>query len=318
MSTAQMTIDGQEEPIEGDGMGALNCPKTVHAHVVSFGAGVQSTALAMLVANQDPRLLRALQISNGALPEAFIFADTGDEKQATYEHLWKMAQTLGAAGFPLIIVRSNKARSLSEHVAQKARDHEGGMSTPPFYVSTRDGTDTVPVLGRSCTHTFKARPLDKWAKAYGNVQRGDEEVIAQWRGISCDEIMRMKDHPKRWAFAYYPLIAMGWNREQCHRYLATQTYSTGEPVASVRSACVYCPYHSREEWLSVRASPPDWAKAVALDEELERAWDGPKSIAGLETEPFLTPERKRLRDTDFENAGDLDNWLGECTGLCGI
>lgn len=128
----------------------------------------------------------------------------------------------------------------------------------------------------------------------------------------------MKDHPKRWAFAYYPLIAMGWNREQCARYLATQTYANGEPVASVRSACVYCPYHSREEWLAVRGNGHDWQRALDLDEELEAAWNGPKSIAGLDTEPFLTPERKRLRDTDFSEAGDLDKWLGECTGLCGI
>jgi len=43
---------------------------------VSFGGGVQSSALALLCMNHDARLLA---VTGGALPELFMFADTGDE-----------------------------------------------------------------------------------------------------------------------------------------------------------------------------------------------------------------------------------------------
>lgn len=58
--------------------------------VLSLGAGVQSTTLALMA-------------SGGELPkpDAAIFADTGWEPKAVYEHLDRLAAELGRAGIPL-------------------------------------------------------------------------------------------------------------------------------------------------------------------------------------------------------------------------
>ena len=45
--------------------------------VLSLGAGVQSTTLALMAAHGDV----------GPMPDCAIFADTGDEPAAIYEHL---------------------------------------------------------------------------------------------------------------------------------------------------------------------------------------------------------------------------------------
>lgn len=196
------------------------------------------------------------------------------------------------------------------------------MATPPFYVESSTGYP-VPVLSRSCTHTFKAQPLDAWAKDRFDPPRGDAldgPVCAQWRGISTDEATRMKDHPKRWAQVWYPLIAMGWGRDQCREYVQGRTYEDGEQIRSVRSACVFCPYHDAEEWREVKNSDhDDWERALELDDVLRRAWDGRGSIAGLHTEPFLVAQRVRLDEAVLEEEKELlDRFGGECEGICGV
>lgn len=315
----QMTIDGDSEQVEHSS--PLDVPETVEGHVVSWGAGVQSTCLALLCIDEHPLLMRALEERGAELPKAFVFADTGDEKRETYLHVWKMARLLEAHGYPLYVVRHPDA-PLSEHVKKKALANSGGMSTPPFWVESSTG-DPVPVLSRSCTHTFKAQPLDKWAKRRFDPPRGKElkgPVCAQWRGISTDEIGRMKPHPKRWAATWFPLIAMGWTRQQCREYVEGREYMDGGQVQAVRSACVFCPYHDREEWKEVKHSEhDDWERALELDDALRRAWDGPKSVAGLKTEPFLVAQRVRLKDAVIDDESSLfDRFGGECEGICGV
>jgi len=320
--TEQMTIDGDTESVEvNENPNRLDVPDTVEGHVVSWGAGVQSTCLALLCIDEHPALMRALDRRGANLPEAFVFADTGDEKRETYLHVWKMAKMMGESGYPLRVVRHPDA-PLSEHVKEKAKAHDGGMATPPFYVESATG-DPVPVLSRSCTHQFKAQPLDRWAKKYFDPPRGkalNGPVCAQWRGISTDEVTRMKPHPKRWATTWFPLIEMGWGRDQCREYVEGREYPDGGQVQAVRSACVFCPYHDGKEWKEVKNSDhDDWERALELDDVLRNAWDGEGSIAGLETEPFLVAQRVRLRDAIIEEEYEMfDRFEGECEGICGV
>ena len=72
----------------------MTCIVADHAYM-SFGGGVQSTAIAELVIRRDPRLLAVVN----QLPELFIFADTGDEPEAVYAHVEVMKARIEAAGF---------------------------------------------------------------------------------------------------------------------------------------------------------------------------------------------------------------------------
>lgn len=100
--------------------------------VVSFGGGVQSTTLAMLIIEQHPELMRAM---GDELPTAFMFADTGDEPEAVYAHVERMEQRIKAAGFDFVTV---SAGCLSEHVLERASAGQRGISMPPMFVKTRD------------------------------------------------------------------------------------------------------------------------------------------------------------------------------------
>lgn len=298
---------------------------------VSFGAGTQSTALAFLVINRDERLRERARLGpddSPHWPDIFLFADTGDEPRAVYRHTWEMAKLFDYHDIEFRIVRGEE-RSLSDHVIEKADDGEGGISTPPLFVGGTDkrGRHTGIPIRRSCTADFKARPLDREAKRYWTERLGhDDFSVVQWLGISSDEKRRMRESGELWRFYRYPLIEMGWTRWHCQQYLQGQTYLDGSPVEIVRSSCVYCPFHSKEEWRHIRDSDSDdWARAKAFQDEIYSIYERDDGFAGVKKKPHINRWAKPIEELDLSDDDDqLDMWdeyafqgVG-CVGHCGV
>jgi 3'-phosphoadenosine 5'-phosphosulfate sulfotransferase (PAPS reductase)/FAD synthetase len=280
---------------------------------MSFGGGVQSTAIALLALNQDPRLL---DVTDSVVPELYLFADTGDERRATYAHVWKMAELFDHHGIEFQIVRRSHER-LSDHIIGRNGGTGGGINQAPFFVETKEGG--FAPLRRGCTAAFKIAPLQKAQRAHFKPPRGTKEPIwQQWLGISTDEASRMKDSDKPYCMIFHPLIWMRWSRVDCVEYLKTQTYLDGSPVQIVRSSCVYCPFHDSEEWRHVKSDPEDWKAAVRFDEEVRRVWEK-EGIGGIKKKPFLHPSGRPIKELDFEEQSDqMSLWDNECAGVCGV
>ena len=289
---------------------------------LSFGAGVQSTAIAMLAIKRDERLLRT---TGGVLPELYLFADTGDEPEALYPHVAEMKALIEASGADFQTVEARHA-PLASHYMERIL---GGLRADdmPLFVLTRDGKGYAPIR-RGCTFYYKIAPLRRAACAYYGVKAGkipkDLPRVQLWLGLSRDEPQRMKVgqvQDQQWAEYRMPLFDMGWERADCINYLV------GLGITPRRSACVHCPFHSPAEWREVAKNPADWAKAVALDEAIERAykehgclgWNRKKG-AQLRNEPFLTQQGVRLRDLDLTEPDDPQRrlWDNECAGVCGV
>jgi hypothetical protein len=273
---------------------------------VSFGGGVQSTALAWMALRGHADLLSW----QSPLPALWLFADTGDEPIAVYEHVDRMERELVGAGFEFRRVSAGK---LSDHVLERAEAGEGGISLPPLFVAS-DGREAMPVR-RGCTRDFKIKPLDRAARAHFGVPRRAQdwagEPVRQWYGISADEGQRMRISQDRWRTFAYPLVELGWTRSRCLDYLD----SIGE--SAPRSACVFCPFHSADEWRRVKDAPGDWAAAVAFEARLHAAHNEHGQIAGLRTKPFLHRSRVPLADVEF-NRQEAFSFDDECAGVCGI
>jgi 3'-phosphoadenosine 5'-phosphosulfate sulfotransferase (PAPS reductase)/FAD synthetase len=194
-----------------------------HHRCLSLGAGVQSTTV----------LLLAL---DGALPpfDLVIFADTGDEPAAVYEHLDRL----------------RAATTIETVTAGHLADTTSGTFVPvPLYWNGGMGR-------RQCTYQYKLRPIRRRLRDLG-ATAVDLAVC-----ISVDEIDRAKDSGLKWCRNVFPLLELGWTRDRCADYLADRW-----PWPVPRSACVYCPLKSDREWLDLREHhPDDWAAAVAFDE----------------------------------------------------
>lgn len=246
---------------------------TTDLRLLSLGAGVQSTTLALMACEGSPDRL------DGA-----IFADTGWEPTAVYEHLGRLGTALFGAGIPLHVVRRGDLRAA-------ALDPAGDNHSIPFFTRNPDGTEGM--ARRECTRNYKVYPIQRKVREllgakppeFRAVPRG--RVAEQWVGFSADEIGRIgRGDTPRYVRMRYPLVEMGMDRRACERWLK----SRGWMVA--KSACIGCPFHGNRHWREMRDNRPDeWADAVDFDERIRNGADRGRPRAG---EAFLHASRVPL------------------------
>lgn len=270
-------------------------------HVLSLGAGVQSTAVYLLAMEGKVRL------------DAAVFADTQDEPVAVYEHLaW--LQGLGGPGGPVIHVATKGKLSQSLTTVESAKyGKRTRFAAVPFFTRKPDGE--IGQTRRQCSKEYKVEVVERCIRrtilGLQPRQRVPKHTaVHQYIGISIDEARRSIGVKKRVKLAHFPLMEMGWTRADCSRYLASRV-----PHEVPRSACVYCPFHSDAEWMRVRAVPEDWALALRVDEALRV--EGAIVNRNMDAQMFAHRTCKPLAEVEFRHEKQFNMFTLECEGMCG-
>ncbi|MEO3750781.1 hypothetical protein [Streptomyces sp. B6B3] len=214
--------------------------------VLSLGAGVQSTTLLLMAAD-------------GRLPglDAAVFADTGWEPRAVYEHLDRIEREIAQpASIPIMRVSSGNIRSDALNPSKR-------FASMPLHILNPDGRPGM--ARRQCTGQYKIRPIKEKVRellGYPHPQRVPAGVfVEQWIGISVDEFDRAKDADVAYMRNRFPLIEHGLSRADCLRLLRSRGFG-GTP----KSACLGCPYHGNAQWRALRdGSPEEWRDVVEFD-----------------------------------------------------
>ncbi|EIP96797.1 hypothetical protein OpiT1DRAFT_01222 [Opitutaceae bacterium TAV1] len=263
-------------------------------HVLSLGAGVQSSTVALMFALGEL----------SPMPTAAIFADTGAEPAAVYDWLAALEKRL-----PFTVHRIQRADGLTANIERSI--HGGRFAGAPFFAKTPTG---IGPMRRQCTKEFKIEPIVSKVREMVGLskgQRGGKAIRAvQYIGISVDEIYRMKPSRTPWIEHRWPLVDLRMSRHDCLRWMA----SHGIPTPP-RSACVYCPYKSNHEWRKLRdTDPAGWAEACRVDALIRTG------VRGVRDPLFVHRQLVPLADVDLRT--DLDHGQGdlfgnECEGLCG-
>ena len=250
--------------------------------VVSYGVGLDSTAMLVEMHNRDMR------------PDLILFSDTGGEKPETYAYLDVINAWLVRVGFPVVtVVRYAPARAPYTTLEGKCLANE-----------------TLPSLafgGHSCALVFKrdvmVKYLKSWAPALAAIARGEKIVKAigydaskadRRRRAKADlttERLRLRvieraDCGKdpladQWeisncTFAYY---LQDWGLERVD--LAAIIIAAGLPLP-VKSACFYCPASHPDEVVQLRIDHPDlYWRAVAMERQARDGRHGLTEKAGL-------------------------------------
>lgn len=256
--------------------------------VISLGAGVQSTAL----------LLMADAGEFGARPDLAIFADTGWEPKATYEHLdWLESQV----SIPIVRVSKGNLRDDT----MKSLDGERGdaFASIPVYVKSPTTGKREGALRRQCTREYKLDPIyrELRSRGYRNVE--------MWLGISLDEVQRMKPARVKWATNRWPLIEKRMSRRACVEWMRERGYP--EPP---KSACIGCPYHGDNQWRDLRDNrPEEWEEAVEFDAAI-------RQLPRIEGDAFLHRSLVPLPMVDLSTPEDRgqQSFDEECEGMCGV
>ncbi|MFY2658636.1 phosphoadenosine phosphosulfate reductase [Achromobacter xylosoxidans] len=232
--------------------------------VVAYGVGIDSTAV--LVGMQQ----------RGERPDLILFADTGDEKQATYDYLPVINAWLRKVGFPEVTVVKN------------LRPKSGDKSLSESCLRL----GTLPALAygmHQCSLVWKRDPQHKFIKAW---QPAIDAWAAGMKVVTCigydagprDSCRQYKAEGKESpGFTNrFPLIEWGWDRERCEAEIA----AAGLPVP-VKSACFHCPASKKHEIVWLRRNEPEKYQR-ALDMEVgakpyhdRRRAEGKRAAEGL-------------------------------------
>lgn len=268
--------------------------------VISLGAGVQSTTLALMAAHGEI----------GPMPDCAIFADTHAEPAAVYENVRWLASG-NVLPFPVHHIDGGDLRGdlLLGDTSKRTRR----FPSIPYFIKQQGRP--IGRAHRRCTIQYKIEPMAALHRQMLGVSKGKNmrpNSVEVWIGISTDETYRIKPAIAGWQRNRWPLIEAGMSRTDCIRWLESHGY----PVPP-RSACVFCPFHSDAEWRRLKDHDPDgWQQAVQMDADLREA----REALGLRGMPFLHRSLRPLDQVSFRQDSDrrtADLFGDECHGVCG-
>lgn len=217
--------------------------------VISYGGGVQSTALIVLALQEKiPKV------------DAALFANVGDDSEhpGTLEFVRNvMIPWATEKGFPIHelhrTMRDGTTRTLWGEIHA-----EGSRS---IKIPVRMNGTGAPG-NRSCTSDYKIRVVNKWLREHGATKQNPAEVCI---GISTDEYQRASNRrPEPTQIALYPLLDLGLDRTACQNIIR----NAGLPVPP-KSSCFFCPFHRLQTWREMRRDEPElfW-KSVELERHI--------------------------------------------------
>lgn len=300
-------------------------------HILSLGAGVQSSTTALMAA--------AGEIT--PMPDCAVFADTQAEPRAVYEWLDWLEKQL-----PFKVYRVTAGNLEADTLQSNER---GRVATPPFYTgkliemgtrSARSFPLTAPFytklagsagkegqLRRQCTRDYKIDPIRRFVRQeIMGLEKGERAPkgvhVTMWIGISTDESHRAKLSHEKWSINRHPLLELDVSRQQCLDWMKSKGY----PMPA-KSACYFCPYHDNAMWRDMKLNQPEeFARAVNFDEAIRFG-----TVRGVTAPVYLHRSCKPLAEVDFrskEDAGqaalfggdptDEKGFAVECEGMCGM
>ena len=218
---------------------------TTQLRAISYGGGVQSTALVVLAGQGKIDFPLAL------------FSNVGEkaEHPETLTYVRNVAIPWGQAHGVEVVELHNedKGGNILDLYDVVAEQGNGNIMIPAR------GSRTGAPGTRSCTDRFKIQVVRRWLQARGATGESPAKVAI---GISIDEIQRMstkvyhKDQEK-----VYPLVDLRLDRMDCVNIIR----SAGLPVPR-KSACYFCPYHRPQVWAEQKRDAPElFARAEALE-----------------------------------------------------
>lgn len=247
--------------------------------VVSYGGGVQSTALLVLAAlvkradAGDGQALRRLSDygKNSKVDmlqtfdyTTFLFANVGDDSEhpATLEYIQTVAMPFAIEnGLEIIELRrefQGKVQTLLERIT----------TTNVIGIPMRLSNGAPGV--RICTTEFKIDVIDKWLKPRLQKHRQSRTLVYDDPatvaiGISLDEFQRASNNQtEAWRAKVHPLIDARLTRQDCQNIIADAGISVPP-----KSSCFFCPFHSITEWQRLKRDEPAlFDRSVELERQL--------------------------------------------------
>lgn len=218
-------------------------------HILSLSGGKDSTALAILMRDRVPEM-------------EYVFCDTEQELQETYEYLKALEAYLGK---PIEFLKHD------------------GRGFDQLLKARRNFLPSPQV--RWCTEYLKIKPFESYVGS---------DPCYSYVGIRADEPQRkgyISTKPN--IIAKYPFIEEGINKADVFRIL--EESGLGIPAYyqwRSRSGCYFCFFQRRIEWVGLLENHPDlYERAIAYEKEDPETGERYTWVARESLEELRQPER---------------------------
>lgn len=264
--------------------------------ILSFGAGMQSTALALMSCENAV----AAEPSFPLVPvyDIVVFCDLGLEPPWVHHQMEFTRRACEKAGIRFEVLEAPLYTDFMENFGVRR------TISIPWWTLRGDGHKSK--MPRNCTIDYKIELISKFIRwdvlGYRKGQRlrpEDVKAHEMHMGFSAEEANRCKENPNKLFVNHFPLVEMGLTRADNYAYIKDVW-----GLETKASACAFCPFHRNYFFQYLKEQEPRlYAKVVEVDELLRDKTPKPP----MDSDLFISRSRKRLEEL---TPGDCDD--AEC------
>lgn len=263
--------------------------------VLSLGAGVQSSTLLFMMEKGEVEKA-----------DVAIFADTQAEPKVVYDWLEYIKKN---TTIPIHVTTFNSLEVDAVTVKTSKQGRKYQKTTIPIYSRKENGK--IAIHNRWCTLKYKIEPIHRKIRELIK-DRGlstKTTQVLQYIGISLDEESRAKESTKKYITNVFPLIDKKITRQDCIKWMLANNYPTPP-----KSSCIFCPYHSDEQWAELKKNKEEWHRIILFEKNLRAAYNQTVSII-----PFLHDSCVPIDEVQLKVGHDAsEEFVVECEGMCGV
>lgn len=211
---------------------------------LSYGGGVDSTALLVMAANKEIEL------------DGVVFCNVGDdsERPATLRYVREVAEPFAKAhDIPFIVLQRTKRDGTPETLYQRVMRPDARSVPIPVYMANGAPGN------RTCTGDFKIKLVNAYHRKHGATSRDPGVTVL---GITFDQLHRMADSKVKYIVNSYPLAERGIKRIDCMNIIRRAGL-----VVPPKSSCWFCTYQRLSSWRELRDEAPAlFSKACGMEQ----------------------------------------------------
>lgn len=265
--------------------------------ILSCGAGMQSTALALISCAQVDGPVEHPEVPRY---DAVIYCDLGIEPEWVARQVAFLEDACTRQGIPFYILKSDLYQDYMENFGVR---RVAGM---PFWTLDEDGK-AGKIHRRACTIEYKILMIQKFVRyrllgyqLYQRLARKDIGAHELHIGFSYEEANRSFPSHHKMFKNRFPLIEMKWQRKDTYAYNLDVW-----GLDTKAGACCICPYHQNYFFQYLKEHyPRHYQNVVDFDNMLENM----QPPSPIRNRVFLSRSRKRIRDLRPEDCDDAQTF----------
>lgn len=265
--------------------------------ILSCGAGMQSTALALMSCENKRDGIKYKEVP---VYDAIIFCDLGNEPKWVYQQVDFIEHQCKEVGIPFY--------NLDTHLYQDYMDNFGKTRVVSIPFWTVDENGKKGKMMRNCTLDYKINEIIKFVRMelmrYKKGQRTKKEDLKAHEmhlGFSFEEKKRCKDNPHKMFINKFPLVEMGLTRADNYKYIL-EVWG----LETKASACNICPFHTNYFFKYLKDNnKEEYRDVIRFDELLEEKQPNTKIRSKL----YISKSRKRIANLTQAECDDKETFL---------